>query len=170
MNPGQKLMVELSARQLGLNKGSPESRFTHEQEVDGIHLKLEIQDTDKYGFLVRSIAARSTPLTHTTNDLKALLTRQAAELEKRLTYLLENFRLLELDETKQVAQVRSHAPYRQDGAMHYYEILLAEGNALSFARYHYRGAHSQRETEPTYITKEALMRLVSDFAGVLRAA
>ncbi len=167
MNLGQKLVVELSARQAGLNKGSPDSRFTHDQDVDGIRFKLEIQDADKYGFLVRSIAARREQL---PGNFKALLAKQAAELEKRLTYLLENFRLLELDELKQTAQVRSHVPYRQDGAIHYYEALLSAGNSLSFARYNYGGVRGQREVEPTYVTKEALARLVSDFAGVLRAA
>lgn len=170
MNLGQKLVVELSARQAGLNKGSPDRRFTYEQDVDGIRFTLEIQDADKYGFLVRSIALRREPLAHAGADLKTLLTRQGAELEKRLTYLLEHFRLLELDEARQTAQVRSHAPYRQDGTIHYYEVLLTEGDALTFARYNTRGARGQREVEPTYITKEALMRLVSDFAGVLRVS
>lgn len=168
MNLGQKLVVELCARPAGLNKGSPDSRFTHEQNIDGIHLKLEIQDTDKYGFLVRSIALRKESPVPASANLKTLLTHQAAELEKRLTYLLEHFRLLELDESKQTAQVRSHVPYRQDGTIHYYEVLLSEGDALTFARYRNGGARGQREVEPAYITKEALMRLVSDFAGVLR--
>jgi hypothetical protein len=170
MNLGQKLVVELGARQAGLNKGSPDSRFTHEQDVDGIRFTLEIQDADKYGFLVRSIAARKEAPGLAADELKTLLAKQAAELEKRLTYLLESFRLLELDELKQTAQVRSHAPYRQDGTIHYYEVLLSAGRALAFARYNTRGARGQREVEPTYVTKEALVRLVNDFSGVLRAS
>ena len=167
MNLGQKLVVELCARPTGLNKGSPDSRFTYEQNVDGIHLKLEIQDSDKYGFLVRSIAARNTAPAAPDN-LKTFLTKQAAELEKRLTYLLEHFRLLELDEFQHTAQVRSHVPYRQDGMIHYYEALLREGSELLFARYHHETQRGQREIEPTYITKEALVRLLNDLIGVLR--
>ncbi len=169
MNLGQKFVVELCARPAGLNKGSPDGRFTHEQNLDGIHLKLEIQDADKYGFLVRSIAARNAAPLPAMSDLKTLLAKQAAELEKRLTYLLEHFRLLELDDLNHTAQVRSHAPYRQDGAIHYYEALLREGSELLFARYHNESPRGPREIEPTYVTKEALVRLVNDFVGVLRA-
>lgn len=166
MNLGQKFIAELSARPPGLNKSSPASRFTHAQNIDGLHLKVEIQDADKYGFLVRSIFAQTEP--RELPALKPLLARQAGEIEKRLTYLLEDFRLLELDELKETAQVRSHVPYRQDGTVHYYEVLLTEGNALTFARYNTGGLRSSREIEPTYITKEALIRLVNDFIGVLR--
>lgn len=168
MNLGQKFVVELCARPAGLNKGSPDGRFTYAQEVDGIHLKLELQDADKYGFLVRSIAARNAVPLPVNHDLKILLTRQAAELEKRLTYLLEHFRLLELDDRNLTAQVRSHVPYRQDGTIHYYEALLREGSELFFARYHNASQREPREIEPTYVTKEALVRLVNDFIGVLR--
>lgn len=170
MNLGQKLVAELSARQPWLNKSSPEASCTHEQIVDGMRLVVEIQDADKYGFLIREIDAHRALSALEPQALKPLLLRQAAEIEKRLTYLLEHFRLVELDELNQTAQVRSHAPYRQDGAVHYYEILLGEGASLKFFRCNNRGARGQREVEPTYITKEALARLVNDFIGILRGA
>ncbi|NUO79820.1 hypothetical protein HUU05_07065 [candidate division KSB1 bacterium] len=170
MNLGQKLVTELSTRQPWLNKSSPAAIATHEQTVDGIHFTIEMQDADKYGFLVRSISAQTLEHPRAELALQTLLTRQAAEIEKRLTYLLEHFRLVELDELKQIAQVRSHVPYRQDGTVHYYEILLTEGASLSFVRCNNSGARGQREIEPTYITKEALTRLANDFIGVLHVS
>ncbi len=170
MNLGLKLVAELNARQPWLNKSSPAARFTHDQIVDGIRLTIEIQDADKYGFLVRSISAQTEQRPQAQLALKPLLIRQATEIEKRLTYLLERFRLLEVDEFKQTAQVRSHVPYRQDGTAHYYEVLLTEGASLNFVRCNNSGSRGQREIEPTYITKEALTRLVNDFIGVLRVA
>lgn len=170
MNLGRKLVAELSARQPWLNKSSPEASCIHDQSVDGVRFAVEIQDADKYGFLVRRLDAQTVPPVSEPSAVKPLLLRQAAEIEKRLTYLLEHFRLVELDELKTAAQMRSHAPYRQDGAVHYYEILLTAGTSLSFCRWNNSGVRGQRELEPTYITKEALARLANDFAGVLRAS
>lgn len=170
MNLGQKLVNELSARQPWPNKSSPALSFTHEHVVDGIQLTLDMQDADTYGFLVRSISAQNLHQQLARTELKTLLIRQAAEIEKRLTYLLEPFRLLELDEIGKSAQVRSHVPYRQDGTVHYYEILLTEGTSLKFVRCNNSGARHIRELEPTYITKEALTRLINDFIGVLRVS
>lgn len=162
MNLGPQILAAVKAHS---RAAAP---FVHEEVGDGIHLKIEVQDRDKFGVLVRAInmsrnGAHAQPLD------KAVLAAQAAEVEKRLTYLLESFKLIELDEAAGTAQLRSGAPYREAETLHYYEIVLRGGHSLSFARYQKQGKNNSREIEPCYLTEQMLARLCDDAAAVLQA-
>ena len=160
MNLGERAVEAVRARAV-----TARTPFVHEEVGDDIHLTIAIQDRDKYGVLVREISVRrSAPRALTS---ATLLAKQAAEIEKRFTYLLEDFRLIELDPTSGQAQLRSGAPYLEAGALHYYEILLSGGNALTFARYQRRGKNDEREIEPCYFTEHLLTRICEDMAAIL---
>ncbi len=161
MNLGQKAVAAVKVR-----AGTARAPFVHEEAGDGIHLKIEIQDGDKFGVLVRQLAA-SGAAAH-DQPLKILLAEQAAKAEKRFTYLLESFKLIESDEVAGTAQLRSGAPYREADTLHYYEILLRGGNELLFARYQKKGKNGSREIEPCYFTEAVLARVCEDAAAVLQ--
>jgi hypothetical protein len=161
MNLGQHAVEAVKAR-----ARTARAPFVLEEVGDGIHLTLEIQDSDKYGALVRQLSARRDA--GRRQSLTRLLREQAAEIERRLTYLLEDFRLIELDETAGTAQIRSGTPYRDTDALHYYEILLAGGNTLTCTRYQKTGKNGGREIEPCYFTEQMLARVCDDIAAVLR--
>ena len=163
MNLGQKTIAALKAR-----TRAGHAPFVHEEVSDGIHLAFEIQDSDKYGVLLRRLTVRREGAV-AQGMLKALLQAQAAEAESRFTYLLESFKLIELDETAGSAQIRSGAPYREADTLHYYEILLRGGTSLSFARHQKQGKNGEREIEPSYVTEQVLARLCDDGAAVVLA-
>ncbi len=161
MNLGQKVVAAVKAR-----ARAARAPFAHEEIVDGIHLRIEVQDSDRYGVLMHALSAH-VPISPDA-PLPGVLAAQAAEVEKRFTYLLENFRLLELDETGGTAQIRSGTPYREADALHYYEVLLRCGDTLLFARYQQTGKNGEREFEPCYLTEQVFARVCDDAAAVLR--
>ena len=139
--------------------------FVHEEVGDDIHLTIASQDSDKYGVLVREISARRSAAR--PHPPAKLLAEQAAEIEKRFTYLLENFRLIELDRSGGKAQIRSGVPYLETETLHYYEIVLSGGNTLTFTRYQQRGKKGEREIEPCYFTDQVLVRICEDIEAIL---
>lgn len=170
MNLGMKVVAELDKlRHTEYDKSRrPSSEgWLHEEIVEGVHLKIAIADFDKFGFLVRQITAVRAGSLPAGIAIKSLLAEQAAAIGKRVTYLLESFHLVELDELAQRAQVRSVTPYREDKTIHYYEAMLEQGSALTFSRYAANGGQSGRVLEAFHVTDDTCRRLLNDLAAAL---
>jgi len=171
MNLGMQVVTELAQLRRGPDqkppalKPLPPGGWLYEDVVDGIHLKLELADFDRFGYLVNRITAVRAGSSPAGKPLKALLAEQAAALENRITYLLEGFRLIELDEIAHRAQVRSATPYREEEAIQYYEVLLEQGSVLVFGRY--AGNHNSRSLQPFHVTDDICRRLLNDLAAAL---
>jgi hypothetical protein len=167
MNLGQKILEKLHARRLAEN--APEiGKDVIEEENDGIHLRLEIQDFDKFSYMVKTFSVTRAQAPTANVSLKELLLRQSAEIERRITYLLEGFRLIELDETNVVAQIRSFTPHKKGEEKFYYEVLLPHGMSATFSRYRLSRQAENRELVPCHLTRETFERLVDDLAATLR--
>lgn len=175
MTLGQKIVDKLNVmRQMenqmnfSMKRMGEADGYAIEDTVDGIHLRVEIQDFDKFSFLVKSISAARLEAHLPTAPIKDLLLRQAAEAERRIFYLIESFRLVEMDETNGVAQIRSAAPHQKNDEKRYYEILLEQGNRLTFMRYQKNAHDKKRDNVPSHLSEELLERLTDDLAAILR--
>lgn len=90
--------------------------------------------------------------------------RSAAEtLSKRLTYLLEPIRPIEIDADGAVVQLRSDPPQQEPERTSYYELLLSRSGELSVVRYA-RHAGQTRQPIPAQVTREVLIRLAGDLS------
>ncbi|MDZ7269898.1 MAG: hypothetical protein ONB48_16735 [candidate division KSB1 bacterium] len=171
MNLGMKVVAELAQLRRGPHEKPPAltplppGGWLYEDITDGIHLKIELADFDRFGYLVNKITAVRTSSLPAAKPVKELLAEQAAVLEQRVTYLLESFRLIELDETTNRAQVRSATPYREAEAIQYYEALLEQGGVLVFSRY--AGSRTDRALQPFHVTDDVCRRLLNDLAAAL---
>jgi hypothetical protein len=63
-------------------------------------------------------------------------------------------------------QLRSNPPQRNDDGSTYYELLVRRGGELSLSRYR-KPAGQERQSVSAHLTREALLRLVDDFAAAL---
>jgi hypothetical protein len=88
---------------------------------------------------------------------------RAETVASRITGLLEPLRLIEVDQPRSVALLRSSPPMRRDDVTSYYEALLhAEGTA-TVRRYEAPHGDETRRKQITYtLTHEALGKLVND--------
>jgi hypothetical protein len=170
MNLGQKLTEKLNAIRLTANvkESGKDSGYVIEQEIDSIRLRLEMQDFDKFSCMVKILSLTRLQPLPVNKPMKETLLRQAHEIGQRISYLLENFRLIELDETKGIAQIRSVVPHRKGDEKFYYEVLLQQGNSVTFTRYRKFRQAEQRDLVPSHLTQETFERLVDDLAAVVR--
>jgi hypothetical protein len=102
---------------------------------------LEITEFDKLGLLLNWIEIT----THNTPPIS--LERQFDLLKKEITYLEEDFELVEHDRNKMMI-LRSKIPKQLEHAINYYEILLEAGNRLSFRRYEFDKIIGKRRVRP----------------------
>jgi hypothetical protein len=128
-------------------------------ETKNLIWRFEITQVDKLGLLISHIAitARTPPI---------CLERQFDLLKKKITYLEEDFELVEHDRNKEIMILRSTIPQQLEHAINYYEILLAAGNQLSFRRYEFDKIMGKRRVRPANLATDTFGRLLADFESL----
>ncbi|MCG3120017.1 MAG: hypothetical protein ALAOOOJD_02581 [bacterium] len=170
MTLGQKITERLNAARLAENVKSngQDSAYVIDEKIDSMRVQLEIVDFDKFSYIVKTLSVVRAQAPPASVALKDLLLRQAGEIERRITYLLERFQVVEVDEYNCLAQVRSATPYQKDGEKFYYEVLLQHGIGAAFSRYLHSNQAGQRELVPCHLTRETFERLLDDLAAIVR--
>ena len=98
----------------------------------------------------------------------AKLKTLAADLSKRLTYLLEAISPIEFDHEECHVQMRSNPPRKGEDGSSYYELTVRRGGALALCRYR-KASGQPREIIPAQVTREVFMHLISDFAAAVQS-
>jgi hypothetical protein len=118
---------------------------------------LDVQQADAIAGSLTRIQYHSASLEKLAGDE---LTRLAAALAARLTYLLEPISTIEAD--PDVVQLRSNPPSQESESTRCYFELLARTGSLNLVRYR-KAAGQPRELVPMQLTHEVLSRLLIDF-------
>ncbi|HMO36716.1 MAG TPA: hypothetical protein PKA06_11795 [Gemmatales bacterium] len=90
------------------------------------------------------------------------LRERATLLAQRVTGLMEKLTVLEVDEARGEALLRSDVPAAQDTQRRYYELLLQRNGTATPHRYEGSTLQSARKAIPFSITREAMAKLISD--------
>lgn len=98
----------------------------------------------------------------------ARLQRVAADLARRVTYLLEPIQPIEIDADRCVVQMRSVPPSKDDDGSKYYELLVTRDGALSLTRYGVDPVSGRQPIE-AHVTREVFGRLVGDLEAASQA-
>jgi hypothetical protein len=94
------------------------------------------------------------------------LKERAAGVASRVTGLLEPLSLIEVDETRGVALLRSSTPTRRCDVLCYYEALLHADGSANFRRYEGPHGEETRRQQVAYgLTHESLGKLVADLTA-----
>ena len=119
---------------------------------------------------VTSLAVNVDALVLETTELAAAgideLEDMSSRLSARVNYLLEPIGPVEIDADACTVQLRSMPPHKDDDGRNYYELLVRRGGEMSLHRYR-KEPGQPRTTIPATLTREVLVRLVSDFCAVL---
>lgn len=94
----------------------------------------------------------------------ATLAAQAERIVSRITGLMEPLRLIEIDEPRGVAQLRSTSPAAKGDTLFYYEVTRQAGGQTTLRRYQASTTSPKREQIAFPLTHEALAKLVDDLA------
>jgi hypothetical protein len=125
--------------------------------------EVQAERCETLGCLVRELTLRHAPPEGATPPgLKEWAERVAA----RVTGLLEPLRLLEVDDVRRTAVLRSNEPARQDDELSYYELLLDGAGTANLRRYRAsRQPGVRREAVGFALTHDALAKLAGDVAA-----
>lgn len=132
---------------------------------DGATLRCEVTAIDALGVSFRKLALETLALAGVP---LARLERIAKHLSEKLSYLLEPVEPIEADALTCTVQMRSNPPQKDDDGSSYYELLVKAGGELSLERYRKEPGAKRTPLDAT-VTREVLLRLAGDFAGVVEA-
>ena len=141
-----------------LDKWRPEGRdkLALDDAASGWRAVLDAEAVDGIGCRLWAVRLeRLAPL-----PIAVPLRAQAESLARRVTGLLEPLRVVEIDEGRSVAQLRSDAPALKGEARLYYELERHECGTTDLQRY--EGGAGPRRAVPFTLTHEALAKLVRD--------
>lgn len=169
MNYGKLILEKLLEEKDRTIQEKAKDKFNILQhKEDEFQFQVKFKDIDKYGIVLDYISiSKSTPVMD-VDIINKKLESNSNEIQKRITYLLENFKLIELDRMSKRAQLRSYPPYKEDDSKYFYEIVLDEANRIHFQRYQYSSNSKRYEKITSQFTLEIFMRLVNDLISILK--
>lgn len=176
---------KLSERELNMNYGKKVSEMLFDEKNPAVHFdakqkffylqhqegdyqfQIKFKDAAKYGILIDYIAiGKSIPL-QDVETINQRLDEQADAIQKRITFLLEEFKLIEMDIRNKRAQLRSYPPHTEDNAKYYYEIVLDEGVKVHFQRYQFLTDEKRYAKITSQLTMETFERLINELVKIL---
>lgn len=114
---------------------------------------------------VNNLGVAFTSLGYFTPSLKdaatSRLSQIADQLTRKLTYLLEPLRVVEIDGQAGAVQLRSHPPYKRENETTYYEVLVERGGSITVSRFEKLPLQARKLIVAT-VTSEVFHRMVDD--------
>jgi hypothetical protein len=159
--PEEKAMTLSETLLQKLSKWKITSRQSLDLSGDGWTVAVSADRTDDLGCLVWDLAVKGA----TTPSEPVAVRDWAARLVRRATGLLEHLKLLEVDDGRHQALLRSDEPSRRGDDVFYYEILLNGDSSASVRRYRAGRSGGRREQVSFGLTHEALAKLVGDLTA-----
>lgn len=137
-----------------------------------VSVKGDLSHADSIGFLLNSIEISKN--VRENAEMSGYLKEVAEGIEKRINYLMEPLKIIELDSTTNAVQLRSEKPELQDGHLSYFEIVLKAGkwfghrNHVSLHRFtHKQQDEGNRGTISFPVTKKQFQKLLDDLIEIL---
>jgi hypothetical protein len=135
-------------------------------------IKGDLSEIDSIGILLNSIEVSKniSPVMEIADYLK----QTAETIEKRVNYLMEPLKIIEMDSTTKAVQLRSEKPEMQDGRLSYYELVLKAGKWFGYRNHVSVQRYTQLpEEEPNRhpvsfpVTKKQFQKLVDDLTEIV---
>lgn len=169
MNYGKLILQKLLDERDRVIQAKTKEKFNILQhQEDEFHFQIKFKDIDKYGIVLDYISiSKSTPVMD-VDIINKELEANSNEIQNKITYLLEDFKLIELDRMSKRAQLRSYPPYKEEDSKYFYEIVLDEANRIHFQRYQYSSNSKRYEKITSQFTLEIFTRLVDDLVSILK--
>jgi len=143
-------------------------KFFHLQhQEDDFQFQIKYKDAGNFGIVLDYLSiSKAAPIVD-VELINEHLDNQADAVQKRITFLLEEFKLIEMDTQNKRVQLRSYPPYTEDNSKYYYEIVLDEGVKVHFQRYQYSREEKRYGKITSQLTGETFERLVNELTGIL---
>lgn len=151
---------------------NPSGQYIFEWAGAELGVKGNLSEHDSIGFLLNTIEISKN--FRESIDIAEYLKNVAQAIEKRIHYLMEPLKIIELDSTTNAVQMRSEKPELHEGHLSYFELILKAGkwfgyrNHVSLHRYTQpQGDEASRSSVPFAVTKKQFQKLIDDLIDVL---
>jgi hypothetical protein len=125
-------------------------------------LTLNLTALDTVGLAFSTMEYANTSRTEWSSDA---LKQWGDRLSKKVTYLMEPLKVVEVHDQGGEVQMRSQSPTPRDQERAYYEMRLFRQGTLRMERFVYDDTTRQRRQVPCQLTRETLERLADDIAA-----
>jgi len=127
-------------------------------------LALSLTALDAVGMAFDALDFTTTGRSEWTSEL---LRSWGERLAGRVTYLMEPFKVLEVDAQGGEVNIRSQSPTTRDQQRSFYELRLSKQGTLRMERITFDEAARQRRLSACRLTREVLERLADDIVASL---
>lgn len=167
MNTGQSIARQLQhflAREKENNPGEPQYIF--DTTVDNLRVHVCVSDFDRFSFLLTRLEFRDLNKVMVTPEWQK---RVADQLTSKLTYLLEELRVVEIDTQNHKVQLRSRSPESDQHHLAFYEMVVDANGGVSLLRYRFDKDSQTRSAAPFHLTNEVFAKLINDLADAIQS-
>ena len=126
-----------------------------------IQVRLKLADWDRLGCSLARLEMKPQPGSRLDLD--------PAQIEEKITYLEERLKVLETEEARGKAVLRSAPPQREGKVLSFFEMALEPTEGLSLVRYAYNREQGERSLVSTALTRIALERLLTDLIHLAKS-
>ncbi len=169
MSYGQVLVKRIQEEKARGVYADPKQKYYYlQQEVDDVQFQVRFKDIEKLGIVLDYLSVQKLSPILDVSLINRKLEEQAAAVEQNITFLLEGFKLIEMDLQNKRAQLRSYPPYTKENSKYYYEIMLDEGTKAHFQRYEYSMTDKRYQKITSQLTIEIFERLVDELTALLK--
>ena len=141
-----------------VRKGPWESNKQILASAGSLQVRVQLADSDRLGCLLERLEIRPTQ--------GCLLQIDPLWIEKEIRYLGEPLKIIEIEKFQGKAILRSFPPRRENGTVHFFELVIDPREGLSFNRLSYDRALGSRTQTPVPLTRETLERLLADLVSL----
>lgn len=123
-------------------------------------ISIEADRVESLGTLFHQIDLHQTPSKQLTPDV---LENASRSIANRVTGLLEDLKLIEIDQLKGIAIIRSDKPKNRDDHVEFYQLTLTKDNHIAIQRFKAsRHSPAHREQIHFALTHEVVAKMIED--------
>jgi hypothetical protein len=123
-----------------------------------LQVRVQLADWDRLGCLLERLEIRPTD--------GCSLKIDPLSIEKEIHYLGEPLKIIEMEKSQGKALLRSFPPRRENGTVHFFELVIDPQEGLSLNRLSYDRTLGSRTQTPVSLTRETLERLLADLLSL----
>ena len=161
MSIGKKLQEQLNSLKGTAGDTDPNKLFSTEAVQGNVIASIDVYDFDRFAYSIKMIEVSKVTDEKKAIDVLDSLKNQAEDIVGKVSYLLEDLAVIEIDDVNNKALLRSAVPEIHGKEIRYYEVVINLGKRICMERFSYNSNEKNRKAIPFILTSEVLERVVN---------
>jgi len=127
----------------------------------GVEVHVELEDFDRLGCLLKGVEI------FMEESCEDRIEAQSNNIMDKITYLIDRFKVVELDNFNHQVLLRSEKPLTYDNSLLYDEIIIQKGNHLKLHRVCFDVGKREQMEAHSNISLDLLAKLITDLTSCM---